>query len=215
MKDQIPEELLSAYFDGELSANERIKVEHWLNSSPEARQQVADYRRLSRMFEGLSRTEVPQEFPTEVLQLAERRMLLPDASPLPRRTPIRLWWVAVPTATAAALLLIFNMSNRNAGPDRGEMVALDRAAQRDQNLPGRGPGGNEPLLTELQRDVAVQDRPSADDLPDAAVPADGSAKSRDVAESTTSVAEKSDDMADGAPGRNRFRNRSAGGRGSR
>lgn len=131
MKDQISEELLSAYFDGELSARERARVETWLQSHPEERQKLSDYRRLSRVFEALPRTEVPQEFPTEVLQLAERRMLLPDASVAPRRIPIRVWWLATPAVAAAALLLIFNLSNRQRDPFRGAVADSDHPQTRE------------------------------------------------------------------------------------
>lgn len=132
MNDRISEELLSAYFDGELSAKERIRVERWLTGSPEAKQKVADYRRLSRLFEGLSRTEVPQEFAAEVLQGAERRMLLPEASAAPRLRQIRLWRLVIPATAAAALVLTINLWSGN--PQHGRAIA-----ERDQReTPSRG-----------------------------------------------------------------------------
>ncbi len=200
MKEQISEELLSAYFDGELSAKERIQVEHWLNSSPQARQQVADFRRISRMFEGLSRVEVPQEFPTEVLQLAERRMLLPDASSPARRAPIRLWWVAVPTAAAAVLLLIVNILNRAPGPDQEVVAKLNGAEQRDNGFPDRGVVDSNP------RRGAEHDEESPDPAARVAIeatigesaPPVAPVESRDVAQDKAAlekIAEKSDDGA--------------------
>lgn len=204
MKDRISEELLSAYFDGELSPKERLQVESWLNSSPEARQQVADYRRLSRMFEGLTRTEVPQEFPTEVLQLAERRMLLPDSSPSLRRvTTIRLRWVAIPTAAAAALLLAFNLWNRDAGPGRGAVAVLDRAPQGKQELPARAPsaGSSSPASEPRSEDnVRPKERPAGEALTASAdaknsTSKDSAAEAGPLADHEQSIAEKSGDVA--------------------
>ena len=89
MNEQFSEEFLSAYVDGELSAQSRAAVERWLERSPEARQKLEDFRQLSRLFGDLSRTEVPDEFSTEVLHLAERRMLLPAADAVRGRIRIR------------------------------------------------------------------------------------------------------------------------------
>jgi hypothetical protein len=140
MKDQISEELLSAYFDGELSAKECAQVEKWLNSNSEAKQQVADYRRLSRMFEGLSRSEVPPEFATEVLHRAERRMLLPDVSAVPRRRQIRVWWLAIPATAAAALMLTLNFWGGDLQPGRGDIAQRNGRPSRGEPIvvPGHG-----------------------------------------------------------------------------
>ncbi|MBI3865037.1 MAG: zf-HC2 domain-containing protein [Planctomycetia bacterium] len=143
MKDQITEELLSAYFDGELSAKEHAEVERWLQASPEARQKLADYRRLSRMFEGFPRAEVPQEFSTEVFQRAERRMLLPDGKPARRRSRIRVWWVATPVAAAAMLLLAFNIANRDPNPHSRNIAKVDHGQPVDGSAQIRGPGVQE------------------------------------------------------------------------
>src|SRR5260221_6011492 len=77
MRERFSEEILSAYVDGELPPRERAEVEQWLEDSPEARQRLEGFRRLSTLFANLPRIEIPLEFPTRVLQLAERRMLLP------------------------------------------------------------------------------------------------------------------------------------------
>src|SRR5262249_61445205 len=91
MKHPYSEEILSAYVDGELTDQERAEVEHWLESSPGARERLEDFRGLSRLFAGLPRTEVPQEVPPRVLQLAERREPLSRTGassnqPRPRRS---------------------------------------------------------------------------------------------------------------------------------
>ncbi len=137
MKEPISEELLSAYVDEELSADERATIEHWLAQSPEARAKVDDFRRLSAVFAELPRTEVPQEFPVKVLQLAERRMLLPEeAAVLPRRI-LRRWGVAigVMAATAAGLLLILQATNRDPN-----LPVQAFAVHKIANAPAPAPG---------------------------------------------------------------------------
>jgi hypothetical protein len=138
MKDQISEELLSAYFDGELSPAERVRVERWLAGNPDSKQIIADYRRMSRMFDGLPRAEVPEEFATEVLQQAERRMLLPEVAALPRRRKIRLLWLAIPTTAAAALMVALNLPGNN--PDHG---AITRGGAGLGGVPAPSASGNQ------------------------------------------------------------------------
>src|SRR5258708_614602 len=105
MKQPFSEEILSAYVDDELPAHERAAVERWLEESPEAREKLDGFRRLSRLFADLPRIEVPPEFPTNVLQLAERRMLLPEARPVSSRQNLRRWALAGGSSIAAALVL--------------------------------------------------------------------------------------------------------------
>src|SRR5579859_5373044 len=84
MKEPFSEEMLSAYLDREMTDAERAEFERWLEQSPEVQEKLADFRRLSQLFGELPRSEVPQEFPTQVLQLAERQMLLAEAPSVPR-----------------------------------------------------------------------------------------------------------------------------------
>jgi hypothetical protein len=105
MKQPFSEEILSAYIDDELSAPERAAVERWLDESPEAREKLEDFRNLSGLFAGLPQTEAPPEFSTNVLQLAERRMLLPESRPANSRQTLRRWAVAGGSSIAAALFL--------------------------------------------------------------------------------------------------------------
>ncbi len=105
MKQPFSEEILSAYIDDELPAQERAAVERWIEESPEAREKLDGFRRLSGLFADLPRNEVPPEFPTNVLQLAERRMLLPEARPVQARQSLRRWALAGGSSIAAALVL--------------------------------------------------------------------------------------------------------------
>ena len=167
MSEPFSEELLSAYVDGELPPQVRAAVDRWLEKSPEARQQVEDFRRLSRLFGDLPRTELPQEFAAEVLQVAERRMLLPDAAAARGRRRILRWAlvVAAPTAVAAGLLLILKISNRDDAVRNQPVIVADRnrepatVAFRDAARPSNSderakrPGDGEPsdaLVAQLE-----------------------------------------------------------------
>src|SRR5262249_54050343 len=106
MKHPYSEEILSAYVDGELTDQERSEVEHWLESSPGARERLEDFRGLARLFPSLPRTEVPQEFPTKVLQLAEQRMLLPEATANSPGRRLRRWFIAGGASLVSAAMLV-------------------------------------------------------------------------------------------------------------
>lgn len=121
---ELPEyELLSAYLDGELTADEQVRVEQLLAGSPEARQRLDESRALSGALQALPAYRVDEDLSPRVLRVAERRMLsepsvpppaVPaEASPAVGRPSIgrqlsrpRTWlWPAV--AVAAALLMWF------------------------------------------------------------------------------------------------------------
>jgi hypothetical protein len=124
MKEPFSEEILSAYLDGEISPDERARVERRLERDPRAREQVEDFRRLSQIFAGLPRTELPASFAGEVLQLAERRMLIPEGSVRPARGRASRWVLgaAASMAAAAALLLIIQAI----APDHNGPAIADR-----------------------------------------------------------------------------------------
>ena len=71
-------ELFSAYLDGELTADEQVRVEQILATSPEARQLLEELRALDSTLQGLPQEKLDEDLAARVLQVAERRMLLPD-----------------------------------------------------------------------------------------------------------------------------------------
>jgi len=133
MKEPFSDEILSAYVDSELSAAERAEVERWLETSPAAREKLEEFQRLSGLFAGLPRTEAPQEFPTKVMQLAERRMLLPESLAVSTRRRFHLWVLAVgaPIASAAVLFLIVYLSQHGGDP----ALPGDALARREHAAP--------------------------------------------------------------------------------
>jgi anti-sigma factor RsiW len=75
------EELLSAYLDGELTADERARAERLLADSPQAQRILEEMRAVGTAVQRLPRLSLPTDFCLQVLRRAERRMLeQPDPS---------------------------------------------------------------------------------------------------------------------------------------
>ncbi|MEX0712513.1 MAG: zf-HC2 domain-containing protein, partial [Pirellulales bacterium] len=72
------DELLSAYLDDELSADERARVERLLAEQPESRALLEDLRALRSGLEALPRHRLESDFSGRVLRRAEREMLAPE-----------------------------------------------------------------------------------------------------------------------------------------
>lgn len=75
MNEMSHDELLSAYLDGELSADQQAEVERRLASDPRARQLVDDLRALRATLQELPEQRLDEDLAPLVLRLAERRML--------------------------------------------------------------------------------------------------------------------------------------------
>ena len=92
MKDLPENELLSAYLDGELTAEEQAEVERLLARSPAARQLLDELRALSSTLQNLPQYKLAEDLSERVLRTAERRMLTQSAAPgeaavLPKPAP--------------------------------------------------------------------------------------------------------------------------------
>jgi hypothetical protein len=75
MKDYSQNELLSAYLDGELTVEQRAKVEEMLATSPAARQLLDELRLLCKTLKSLPRHKLGVNLTESVLRDAEHRML--------------------------------------------------------------------------------------------------------------------------------------------
>ena len=70
-------ELFSAYLDGELTADEKLRVEQILAASPEAGQLLEELRAVGSALKSLPQAKLEEDLSARVLEVAERRMLLP------------------------------------------------------------------------------------------------------------------------------------------
>jgi len=107
-KDQKqPDDLLSAYFDGEATPEESAAAERRMYESDEARREHHEIGELSRLLQSLPRDTPPQELAPSVLQRAERETLLASdkhSSPASAARRSRMVIGGSLFATAAALL---------------------------------------------------------------------------------------------------------------
>ena len=91
MRNLVTEELVSAYIDGEVTADEQALVERALAESAECREMFEELQGLRTGLQALPRFELPKDFHQRVLRQAERAALLPGAdaepvSPAPAAT---------------------------------------------------------------------------------------------------------------------------------
>jgi anti-sigma factor RsiW len=118
---QPDDELLSAYIDGELTADELRAVEEWLASDPAARALVEELRGVSSAVQALPRASVPAEWTAKLAERLDdaRGNSAPnpphhetnghgDAMPsLPfGRSSRGWWWSAAAIAAAVAIMLM-------------------------------------------------------------------------------------------------------------
>ena len=129
MKKNSPDDLLSAYFDGELSSQNRADVERLLQTSSEARRELDEIGALSQLLRSLPSDAAPDELAPSVLQRAERDSLLSAVQP---ETPVsgrtRAWAIVAGglVATTAAAFLV--MSQINTGPPEVDFSPLKTSA---------------------------------------------------------------------------------------
>lgn len=144
-------ELLSAYLDGELTADEQARVEARLNQSAEFRQLHEELRAVRANIDSLPRYQLDSDFAASVLRRAERAMLAtPAVKPLTARidasvmrpeaaTPrdrvvrgLRAFRWSIVALAVALLIMIFNPGEQQKEPN----VALvkdrsDESAQKE------------------------------------------------------------------------------------
>ncbi len=138
MNDLPQNELLSAYLDGELTADEQAETERLLASSPAARQLLDELRALSATLQSLPQQKLGEDLSQQVLRVAERRMLTEgepdDAAPVPlSRTILRRFvnrrsmvWLGL-TAAVAVMIVIHEQQQRNILANKADKtVALAR-----------------------------------------------------------------------------------------
>lgn len=107
------DELLSAYLDREVTADERAEVEARLDASPDSRAELDALAELSLCLRTLDRPQAPTDFQTSVMQALAGRTI-PTTPAVPRRKSRREWLVSiVAVATTTCLLLMAVSTNWN------------------------------------------------------------------------------------------------------
>ena len=132
MTESFTPELLSAYLDGELSAEEHAFVDEMLRAQPSLQSQLSQLRDLSQKVQGLPRFKAPSDFRQEVIAEISRHHVdeippavdvKPLSSPRQANWHSTLNWLA-PVA-AVCVLGFFLMQRRPQGPD--ELASIETA----------------------------------------------------------------------------------------
>lgn len=171
MNDLPQNELLSAYLDGELTAEEQAQVERLLAESPQARQLLDELRALGHTLQSLPQYALGEDISAQVLRAAERQMLtggipggaspVPQSLPVPRRTAdgfeprtlrstLRgmlsrraLMWTAIAVVAAIFFALQDRQASRLAGPVAlKEEGRAERTVDESKDTPENRSGGN-------------------------------------------------------------------------
>jgi negative regulator of sigma E activity len=154
MNAQSREELLSAYLDGELPADQRAQVESWLVEDATYRQLYEDLRGVRSGVQSLPRHKLDRDLSATVLRRAERAVLSGDAPSgvAPRVAPhttLHQWWskrswrmIVWPAVAAAAALAIalFDVGQQPAERQvaqkaAGEVGQMGGAKRSDDGVP--------------------------------------------------------------------------------
>ena len=120
MKPQVPDELISAYFDGEVSPVERAEVERLLSGNDDARRELNETAQLSALLHSFPREAAPVELAANVLRQTNLIPLPPLPSPTsPTKTSTQNVWrdwkagFAGAAITAAAMCLIIALNSNH------------------------------------------------------------------------------------------------------
>lgn len=177
--DGVPvSELLSAYYDGELPAEQRLRVEAWLEEHPKGREILAQFSELSSLVGGAAVLS-SQEQQQVAAQSLQNRVLSRVASPpetAPRVGPSWMRWGAALLAVAATLTLVVflvppgNLNQpvaMNAAPQNAPFPDAATAPAEIMDSKGEGPG----LFHKAAVTVRGQAEPAPAPMADEALPA--------------------------------------------
>lgn len=152
MTENFSDELLSACFDGEISPEERARVDAQLSADPESRRTLEECRKLSGLLKDLPTPHTPPEFCAAVMQNIERQMLLgpADAAAGSERAPIRRsfpswrtqWAPAAASLAAAAVLVVAVLISQRQENQPEGTIAI---ARHDSNFDSSRPIADESL----------------------------------------------------------------------
>jgi hypothetical protein len=131
MNQSVPDELISAYFDGELTPEERERVERLLESSSEHRQLLDDASKLSALLHSFPREAAPSKLASNVQKQIEAinstRLPLPSV----KRPGLRREWTAFAAGMMATMasLFVYVAANQSHVAPEGTKVASSRNAR--------------------------------------------------------------------------------------
>lgn len=109
MNPKVPDELISAYFDGEVTPDERQQIERQLESSADLRQMLDDTSKLSALLHSFPREAAPGSLSSNVKSRITNATAPVVPAPPPAKRSLAREWMAFAAGiaiTAASLLLV-------------------------------------------------------------------------------------------------------------
>lgn len=164
MNPQVPDELISAYFDGEVTPEERVAVERLLAESDDAQRTLNETSRLSGLLHSFPRESAPLEMVSKIRHLTDQLPLVPQSKPA-AAAPNR--WREVKAAlisavtTAAGILIVWTIADRS---DPSHAVALNHLSKSTTEIvPATAPAKPMPKLDQsvASADVGTEERKAA------------------------------------------------------
>lgn len=164
MNPQVPDELISAYFDGEVTPEERVAVERLLAESDDAQRTLNETSRLSGLLHSFPRESAPLEMVSKIRHLTDQLPLVPQSKPV-AVAPSR--WREVKAAlisavtTAAGILIVWTIADRS---DPSHAVALNHLSESTTEIvPATAPAKPMPKLDQsvASADVGTAERKAA------------------------------------------------------
>ncbi len=153
MTREFPDELLSAYLDGELTAVEHQQVEARLAASETDRQLLADLRSLRGEVASLPRLQVDGNFADRVVRAALAAQVADVPPPLEVSLPAsrsRSRWIYAAAALAAAASLLIAIQPWRSTPSNNPIVAVTTHQNLIDALRSAAPSEGQALVVRLQ-----------------------------------------------------------------
>jgi len=164
------EELISAYVDGELSVEDRARVESWLTESPELRQFHDELCAMRDSLRALPHEQLSEDLGSSVLRRAERTVLRGDEKAVAKSLWLRgagwrrLVWPAMAVAAALAILVFDQREQQpaehqvaQAPPAGGSIEAMPASDAQSAPADAVGRATNDPALPRLSN---LEDKPA-------------------------------------------------------
>lgn len=144
MNGKLSDDQLSAYFDDELTLEERAVVEQELAASPELRAELNSYRQMSELLRKMPQAQAPVELFPSIMRGIERETLLPAPEATTRKLRFRhLIAIAACSLVAAVAVGSFFTNNQNVAQNdaaapivKGSMKVSQQLANKNQSVTG-------------------------------------------------------------------------------